>query len=87
MYRRMKLDSPAKQIIDLYQDTIYNYTKYKNSALWESPVFYLLFKIFIEKGHFESFLEKEYPEEKDILIEIGRSHFEDARTFHEQSNN
>lgn len=30
MYRWMKLDSPAREAIDIYQDTIYNFTKYKN---------------------------------------------------------
>jgi|JI10StandDraft_1071094.scaffolds.fasta_scaffold579946_1 hypothetical protein len=33
-YRRMKLSSPASYVISLYQDTIYNFTKYKNNELW-----------------------------------------------------
>lgn len=70
----------------MYQDTIYNFTKYKNAALWEFPVFYLLFKIFVEKGLFKSFIEKEYAGEKDLLTEITMSHFEDAKSFHESPN-
>ena len=56
IYRRLKIQSSSKWIIDMYQDTIYNYTKNKNCELWGSPLFYLLFKIFIERGLLESFL-------------------------------
>jgi hypothetical protein len=70
IYRRMKLDSPAKRVIDLYQDTIYNYTKYKNNELWGTPLFYLMFKIFIEKGLFEEFLSNEYSQDKAHLFNI-----------------
>lgn len=49
-------------------------------------MFYLLFKIFVEKSFFENFLSKEYPSEKDLLTEIAENHFENAKGLHEPSN-
>lgn len=60
-------NSEIKEVADLYQDTIYNFTKIKNQKLFSSQIFYMVFDIFVQRGDLEEFLTIAYKNENDRI--------------------
>lgn len=58
-------NSEIKEVANLYQDTIYNFTKIKNHKLFSSPIFYMIFDIFVQRGDLEEFLTIAYKNENE----------------------